>query len=174
MTPRRSASTTGNGIVALVAGSGGGRGARLFFSTAARPRSTRETAAAVPAAVGKHRGAGRFAVLRIPAAFEIASLVLLVAVVGSVIMARRGSEDASGDHGSLPGIERGPAASSGPSACSTRRNIVVILMSIELILNAVNINLIAFSHAWHNVAARFSPFSSSPTRSPKRPSGWAS
>ena len=28
----------------------------------------------------------------------------------------------------------------------TRRNIVIILMSIELILNAVNINLIAFSH----------------------------
>ena len=30
-----------------------------------------------------------------------------------------------------------------------RRNIVVILMSIELILNAVNINLIAFSK-YHN------------------------
>jgi len=29
----------------------------------------------------------------------------------------------------------------------TRRNIVIILMSIELILNAVNINLVAFSHA---------------------------
>jgi NADH-quinone oxidoreductase subunit K len=29
----------------------------------------------------------------------------------------------------------------------TRRNIVVVLMSIELILNAVNINLVAFSHA---------------------------
>jgi NADH-quinone oxidoreductase subunit K len=28
----------------------------------------------------------------------------------------------------------------------TRRNILVILMSIELILNAVNINLVAFSH----------------------------
>jgi NADH-quinone oxidoreductase subunit K len=28
----------------------------------------------------------------------------------------------------------------------TRRNIVIILMSIELILNAVNINLIAFSN----------------------------
>lgn len=28
----------------------------------------------------------------------------------------------------------------------TRRNIVIILMSIELILNAVNINLVAFSH----------------------------
>ncbi len=33
----------------------------------------------------------------------------------------------------------------------TRRNIVIILMSIELILNAVNINLIAFSQYLHNV-----------------------
>ena len=33
----------------------------------------------------------------------------------------------------------------------TRRNVVIILMSIELILNAVNINLIAFSHALQNV-----------------------
>ena len=35
-----------------------------------------------------------------------------------------------------------------------RRNIVIILMSIELILNAVNINLIAFSHYLHNVAGQ--------------------
>ena len=27
-----------------------------------------------------------------------------------------------------------------------RRNVIIILMSIELILNAVNINLVAFSH----------------------------
>ena len=33
----------------------------------------------------------------------------------------------------------------------TRRNIVIILMSIELILNAVNINLVAFSNHLHNV-----------------------
>ena len=32
----------------------------------------------------------------------------------------------------------------------TRRNIVIILMSIELILNAVNINLIAFSAQLQN------------------------
>lgn len=32
-----------------------------------------------------------------------------------------------------------------------RRNIVIILMSIELILNAVNINLIAFSHYFQSV-----------------------
>ena len=33
----------------------------------------------------------------------------------------------------------------------TRRNIMIILMSIELMMNAVNINLIAFSHALQNV-----------------------
>ena len=32
----------------------------------------------------------------------------------------------------------------------TRRNIIIIFMSIELILNAVNINLMAFSLQWNN------------------------
>ena len=32
----------------------------------------------------------------------------------------------------------------------TRRNIIIIFMSIELILNAVNINLMAFSVRWGN------------------------
>ncbi len=36
----------------------------------------------------------------------------------------------------------------------TRRNIIIILMSIELILNAVNINLIAFSRLWQNLAGQ--------------------
>ncbi len=33
----------------------------------------------------------------------------------------------------------------------TRRNAVIVLMSIELILNAVNINLIAFSQMYNTV-----------------------
>ena len=33
----------------------------------------------------------------------------------------------------------------------TRRNVIVMLMSIELILNAVNINLVAFSRYWGGV-----------------------
>ncbi len=36
----------------------------------------------------------------------------------------------------------------------TRRNIVIILMSIELILNAVNINLIAFSRYYNHVTGQ--------------------
>jgi NADH-quinone oxidoreductase subunit K len=35
-----------------------------------------------------------------------------------------------------------------------RRNIVIILMSIELILNAVNINLVAFSHYFQQVTGQ--------------------
>ena len=33
----------------------------------------------------------------------------------------------------------------------TRRNVVIVLMSIELILNAVNLNLVAFSRMWGDV-----------------------
>jgi NADH-quinone oxidoreductase subunit K len=35
-----------------------------------------------------------------------------------------------------------------------RRNIIIIFMSIELILNAVNINLIAFSHQLQNAVGQ--------------------
>jgi NADH-quinone oxidoreductase subunit K len=35
-----------------------------------------------------------------------------------------------------------------------RRNIIVVLMSIELMLNAVNINLVAFSDQLHNAAGQ--------------------
>jgi NADH-quinone oxidoreductase subunit K len=37
----------------------------------------------------------------------------------------------------------------------TRRNVVIVLMSIELILNAVNLNLVAFSHYWQSVPVKF-------------------
>jgi NADH-quinone oxidoreductase subunit K len=40
----------------------------------------------------------------------------------------------------------------------TRRNVVIILMSIELILNAVNLNLVAFSRLWNLDGQIFSIF----------------
>jgi NADH-quinone oxidoreductase subunit K len=40
-----------------------------------------------------------------------------------------------------------------------RKNVIVILMSIELILLAVNINLVAFSAFLHDVAGQISPCS---------------
>jgi NADH-quinone oxidoreductase subunit K len=36
----------------------------------------------------------------------------------------------------------------------TRRNVIIVLMSIELILNAVNINLMAFSRLWGDVSGQ--------------------
>ena len=35
-----------------------------------------------------------------------------------------------------------------------RRNIIIVLMSIELMLNAVNINLAAFAYQWQNAAGQ--------------------
>jgi NADH-quinone oxidoreductase subunit K len=35
-----------------------------------------------------------------------------------------------------------------------RRNVVIILMSIELILNAANINFVAFSAKWHHLTGQ--------------------
>src|SRR5215470_2217456 len=37
----------------------------------------------------------------------------------------------------------------------TRRNVVIVLMSIELILNAVNLNLVAFSRYWQSLHGPF-------------------
>ena len=56
-----------------------------------------------------------------------------------------------------------------------RRNGVLVLMSIELILNAVNINLIAFgAQHRHRRRARSSPCSSSPSPPPRSASAWRS
>ena len=35
-----------------------------------------------------------------------------------------------------------------------RRNIIVVFMAIELMLNAVNINLVAFSNLWQNAVGQ--------------------
>ena len=35
-----------------------------------------------------------------------------------------------------------------------RRNVIIILMSIELILNAANLNFVAFSRQWNNLVGQ--------------------
>ncbi|HEU4430871.1 MAG TPA: NADH-quinone oxidoreductase subunit NuoK [Myxococcota bacterium] len=42
----------------------------------------------------------------------------------------------------------------GTLGALTRRNLIVILMSIELMLNAVNLALVAFSRQWGNQAGQ--------------------
>ncbi len=52
-----------------------------------------------------------------------------------------------------------------------RRNIIIIFMSIELILNAVNINLVAYRRSCRTPSARSSPSSSSRWPRPRPRSG---
>jgi NADH-quinone oxidoreductase subunit K len=42
----------------------------------------------------------------------------------------------------------------GVAGVLIRRNVIIILMSIELILNAANINFVAFSRQWNNLAGQ--------------------
>jgi len=53
-------------------------------------------------------------------------------------------------------------------------NVIIVLMSIELMLNAVNINLIAFSHQLQNAVGQVSRSSSSSSPRRRPPSAWAS
>jgi len=42
----------------------------------------------------------------------------------------------------------------GVAGVLIRRNVIIILMSIELILNAANINFVAFSRQWNNLTGQ--------------------
>ncbi|MGH2578166.1 MAG: NADH-quinone oxidoreductase subunit NuoK [Actinomycetota bacterium] len=44
--------------------------------------------------------------------------------------------------------------STGVYGVLARRNTVLVLMSIELMLNAVNVNLVAFSQLWQHVTGQ--------------------
>jgi len=46
----------------------------------------------------------------------------------------------------------------GASAFLLKRNIVTIFMSIELMLNAVNLTFVAFAHMWHQVSGQIFVF----------------
>ena len=41
--------------------------------------------------------------------------------------------------------------STGVAAFLIKRNVITVFMSIELMLNAVNLTFVAFSHMWHQV-----------------------
>ena len=48
--------------------------------------------------------------------------------------------------------------SSGVAAFLIKRNIVTVFMSIELMLNAVNLTFVAFAHMWHQVQGQIFVF----------------
>ncbi|MHB1699248.1 MAG: NADH-quinone oxidoreductase subunit NuoK [Acidobacteriaceae bacterium] len=48
--------------------------------------------------------------------------------------------------------------SCGVAAFLIKRNIITVFMSIELMLNAVNLTFVAFAHHWHQVSGQIFVF----------------
>src|ERR1700730_13129609 len=46
----------------------------------------------------------------------------------------------------------------GVAAFLIKRNLITIFMSIELMLNAVNLTFVAFAHMWHQVSGQIFAF----------------
>ena len=46
----------------------------------------------------------------------------------------------------------------GVAAFLIKRNIITVFMSIELMLNAVNLTFVAFAHRWHQVSGQIFVF----------------
>src|SRR5689334_25113350 len=46
----------------------------------------------------------------------------------------------------------------GVAAFLIKRNIITVFMSIELMLNAVNLTFVAFAHQWHQVSGQIFVF----------------
>jgi NADH-quinone oxidoreductase subunit K len=92
--------------------------------------------------------------------FEIASILLLVAMIGAIVLARqkyRGDAVPIPPHDAL--VFSLLLFSVGVAGVLTRRNAIIILMSIELMMNAANINFIAFGLRLHNITGQvFSVF----------------
>ena len=85
--------------------------------------------------------------------FEVVSFLLLAALIGAIVLARK---DDGGRMIRLPLVLVFAAVlfSAGVYGVLARRNAVMVLMAIELMLNAVNVNLVAFSASLKDVTGQ--------------------
>ena len=77
--------------------------------------------------------------------FEVVSFLLLAALIGAIVLSRK--DDALVIRLSLVLFFSAFLFAVGVYGVLARRNAVLVLMSIELMLNAVNVNLVAFGQA---------------------------
>ncbi len=84
--------------------------------------------------------------------FELASMLLLVAMIGAILLARREVVMLITPYHYL--VLSAALFTIGVIGVMLRRNIIIVFMSIELMLNAVNINLAAFSHYWQSAVGQ--------------------
>ena len=81
--------------------------------------------------------------------FELTSFLILVAMLGAIVLAQREKADMVPTNYYL--VLSAILFGLGVLAFIFKRNIITIFMSIELMLNAVNLAFVAFSQAMHKL-----------------------
>ena len=95
--------------------------------------------------------------------FEITSVLILIAIMGAVVLAskpptsrRRPGKEGEGLMVPLSYylVLSGILFACGVTGFLIKRNIITIFMSIELMLNGVNLSFVAFAAHWHALAGQ--------------------
>ena len=95
--------------------------------------------------------------------FEITSILILIAIMGAVVLASKPTTPgrrhrAEGERLMVPLsyylVLSGILFACGVTGFLIKRNIITIFMSIELMLNGVNLSFVAFAAHWHVLAGQ--------------------
>ena len=101
---------------------------------------------AIDVGTGRAVGAALFTAWVLP--FEVLSVLLLAALVGAIVLSQRPGPRGPVMRLAFPLVASALLFSLGVFGVLARRNAVLVLMSVELMLNGVNINLVAFDAWW--------------------------
>ena len=94
--------------------------------------------------------------------FEVTSILILIAILGSVVLAAK--PEPSQEEGELMVplsyylVLSGILFACGVTGFLIKRNIITIFMSIELMLNGVNLSFVAFAAHWHALSGQIFVF----------------
>ena len=100
--------------------------------------------------------------------FEVTSVLILIAILGAVALARHTDARKDGRQMNSFFAQEVPLSwylllsaalfSLGVVGFLIKRNLITVFMSIELMLNAVNLSFVTFAHQWHAVKGQIFVF----------------
>ena len=102
--------------------------------------------------------------------FEVTSVLILIAILGAVALASHGNGNARKDGRQMSSFlsQEVPLSwylllsaalfSLGVVGFLIKRNLITVFMSIELMLNGVNLSFVTFAHQWHAVKGQIFVF----------------
>jgi NADH-quinone oxidoreductase subunit K len=144
-------------------------GGLLVWATSSPNAFPAAPAASVPPDFGSPAELGRLLFSAYVLPFELVSLLLLAAVLGAVLLGQFRESGADADEPDAAGLSASAGGDTGREAVLMlsavlfslgvagvvlRRNLILVLMSIELMLNAVNLSLVALARAFATADAQ--------------------